>query len=72
MRRIAIVGFKGGIGKTTTCVNLAASLALRGRKVWSVSRPLWAEASRGDFVALRGFWGRGYHGGSVCWGRIVG
>lgn len=33
MRKIAIVGFKGGIGKTTTCLNLGAALALRGRRV---------------------------------------
>ena len=33
MRKIAIVGFKGGIGKTTICVNLGAALALRGRRV---------------------------------------
>lgn len=33
MRRIAIVGFKGGIGKTTTCVSLGAGLALKGRRV---------------------------------------
>jgi chromosome partitioning protein len=33
MRKIAIVGFKGGIGKTTTCVNLGAALALRGHQV---------------------------------------
>jgi len=33
MRKIAIVGFKGGIGKTTTCVNLGAALALRGHKI---------------------------------------
>ena len=32
MRKIAIVGFKGGIGKTTTCVNLGAALALRGHR----------------------------------------
>jgi chromosome partitioning protein len=33
MRKIAIVGFKGGIGKTTTCVNLGAALALQGYRV---------------------------------------
>jgi chromosome partitioning protein len=33
MRKIAIVGFKGGIGKTTTCVNLGSALALRGHRV---------------------------------------
>ena len=33
MRKIAIVGFKGGIGKTTTCVNLGAALALKGHRV---------------------------------------
>ena len=33
MRKIAIVGFKGGIGKTTTCVNLGHGLALRGHRV---------------------------------------
>lgn len=33
MRKIAIVGFKGGIGKTTTCVSLGAALALMGNRV---------------------------------------
>lgn len=33
MRKIAVVGFKGGIGKTTICVNLSAGLALRGKRV---------------------------------------
>jgi chromosome partitioning protein len=45
MRKIAIVGFKGGIGKTTTCVNLGAALALRERQVLLIDTDTQANLS---------------------------
>jgi chromosome partitioning protein len=45
MRRIAVVGFKGGIGKTTTCVSLGAGLAIKGRRVLLVDTDPQANVS---------------------------
>lgn len=45
MRKIAIVGFKGGIGKTTTCVSLGAALALSGKRVLLIDTDTQANVS---------------------------
>ena len=45
MRKIAIVGFKGGIGKTTTCVNLGAGLVCRGHRVLLIDTDTQANLS---------------------------
>ena len=61
MRKIAVMNQKGGVGKTTSSVNLAAGLALRGHRVCVLDLDPQAHASLHFGVEIAGATPTVYH-----------
>jgi chromosome partitioning protein len=60
-RTVAVVNQKGGVGKTTTAVNLAAGLALAGRRTLLVDLDPQGNATTGLGVDKNGLYPTVYH-----------
>ncbi|HET8575658.1 MAG TPA: AAA family ATPase [Methylomirabilota bacterium] len=60
-RTIAVVNQKGGVGKTTTAVNVAAGLALAERKTLLIDLDPQGNATTGLGVSKKGLVGTIYH-----------
>jgi chromosome partitioning protein len=58
---VAVVNQKGGVGKTTTAVNLAAGLALAGKRIVLVDLDPQGNATTGLGIGKEGLYPTAYH-----------